>query len=60
MARERSLSGIKPTHLPHWGNYFGMIKPAVELSQTCDTFYFIADYHAMTTPRDADSSRLFS
>lgn len=60
MARERSLSGIKPTHLPHWGNYFGMIKPAVELSRTCDTFYFIADYHAMTTPRDADSSRLFS
>lgn len=60
MARERALSGIKPTHLPHWGNYFGMIQPAVELSKECETFYFIADYHAMTTPRDAESSRSYS
>ena len=55
-----SLSGIKPTHIPHWGNYFGMIRPAVELAQTCDTFYFIADYHALTSPRSAEDNRLFT
>ena len=60
MERQRALSGIKPTHLPHWGNYFGMIEPAVELSRECETFYFIADYHAMTTPRAAEDSRAYS
>ena len=56
-ARRRSLSGIKPTGLPHWGNYFGMIAPAIELTRECESFYFIADYHALTTVRDADALR---
>ncbi len=60
MTKQRSLSGIKPTHLPHWGNYFGMIQPAVELTRTCEGYYFIADYHAMTKARDAEDARLFS
>lgn len=54
---KRSLSGIKPTGKPHWGNYFGMIRPAVELAADHDAFYFIADYHALTTVRDADELR---
>ncbi len=53
----RSLSGIKPTGQPHWGNYFAMIQPAVELSQAGNAYYFIADYHALTTVRDADKLR---
>lgn len=44
----RSLSGIKPTGTPHLGNYLGMIKPAIRLQETHETFYFIADYHALT------------
>jgi tryptophanyl-tRNA synthetase len=48
----RTLSGIKPTGVPHLGNYLGMIKPALALQATRDAFYFIADYHALTTVRD--------
>lgn len=55
----RALSGIKPTGMPHWGNYFGMIRPAVELAETVDeSLYFIADLHALTTVRDAATMRL--
>ena len=49
---KRSLSGIKSTGTPHLGNYLGMIKPAIELQKTHDTFYFIADLHALTSVRD--------
>ena len=48
---KRVLTGIKPTGYAHIGNYFGAIKPAIELSKHDDyeCFYFIADYHALTT-----------
>ncbi len=49
---KRVLTGIKPTGLPHIGNYFGAIKPALSLSDQYDSFYFIADYHALTTIKD--------
>ncbi len=55
--RLRSLSGIKPTGQPHWGNYFGMIRPAVELAAHHDAMYFIADLHALTTVRDPVAMR---
>lgn len=57
-ARLRSLSGIKPTGQPHWGNYFGMIQPAIALAADHEAFYFIADLHALTTVRDANALRL--
>ncbi|MDR1618679.1 MAG: tryptophan--tRNA ligase [Treponema sp.] len=44
-----SLTGIKPTGILHIGNYFGAIKPALELAKTYDARYFIADYHALNT-----------
>lgn len=49
--KKRILTGIKPTGYAHLGNYFGAIKPAIELSKEKDfeCFYFIADYHALTT-----------
>ena len=50
--RRRTLSGIKPTGTPHLGNYLGFIKPALALQQTHEAYYFIADYHALTTVRD--------
>ncbi|MFW2386732.1 MAG: tryptophan--tRNA ligase [Polyangiales bacterium] len=52
-----SLTGIKPTHLPHLGNYLGAIRPALSLVDRYRTLYFIADYHAVTTVRDADALR---
>lgn len=52
-----SLTGIKPTHIPHIGNYLGAIRPALRLSETYRTAYFIADYHALTTVRDASLLR---
>ncbi|RLC49544.1 MAG: tryptophan--tRNA ligase [Candidatus Cloacimonadota bacterium] len=52
MRRKIALTGIKPTGLPHIGNYFGMYIPALELAKEYDTRYFIADYHALNTMRD--------
>ena len=52
-----SLTGIKPTHIPHIGNYLGAIRPALRLSETYHTAYFIADYHALTTVRDPAALR---
>lgn len=43
------LTGIKPTGLPHIGNYFGAIEPALRLAREYDARYFIADYHALNT-----------
>lgn len=47
-----SLTGIKPTGTPHLGNFLGAIRPALSLTETYDTVYFIADYHALTTVHD--------
>ncbi len=45
----RVLSGIQPSGIPHIGNYFGMMRPAVELQEQGEAFLFIADYHSLTT-----------
>ena len=54
---KRSLSGIKSTGTPHLGNYLGMIRPAIDLQETYEAFYFVADYHALTTERDPAAMR---
>ncbi|MGC6367656.1 MAG: tryptophan--tRNA ligase [Candidatus Marinamargulisbacteria bacterium] len=49
------LTGIKPTGEPHLGNYLGAIKPAIELVKnhaSSINYFFIADYHALTTIKD--------
>ncbi len=53
MKNLRTLSGIKPSGTVHLGNYLGMIKPALAMYEDYQTYYFIADYHALTTVRDA-------
>ncbi|MCA9108865.1 MAG: tryptophan--tRNA ligase [Planctomycetaceae bacterium] len=45
----RVLSGIQPTGRFHWGNYFGAIRQYIALQGNEQAFYFIADYHALTT-----------
>ena len=47
------LTGIKPTGMPHLGNYVGALKPLIAQSQTNKTFMFIADLHALNTIHDA-------
>ncbi len=53
----RILSGIQPSGKLHIGNYFGMMKPAIELQDQGEAYLFIANYHAMTTVQDADTLR---
>ena len=48
----RILSGIQPSGALHIGNYLGAIRQYVELQEGNDTFYFVADYHALTSVRD--------
>ncbi|GIX03666.1 MAG: tryptophan--tRNA ligase [Planctomycetaceae bacterium] len=49
----RVLSGIQPTGRFHWGNYFGAIQQYIALQGQEQSFYFIADLHALTTVRNA-------
>ena len=53
----RILSGIQPSGQLHIGNYFGAMKPMLELLEKGEGFYFIADYHAMTTVTDPAALR---
>jgi tryptophanyl-tRNA synthetase len=53
----RILSGIQPSGALHLGNYFGMMRPAIELQEQGEAFYFIADYHSMTSLFDAEERR---
>jgi tryptophanyl-tRNA synthetase len=64
--RSVSLTGIKPTGVKsdtaaggsiHLGNYFGAIRPALRLTESYDSIYFIADYHALTSQRDPAALR---
>jgi tryptophanyl-tRNA synthetase len=53
----RILSGIQPSGTLHLGNYFGMMKPAIDLQEKGEAFYFIANYHSMTSVYDATERR---
>src|SRR6202167_6729164 len=53
----RILSGIQPSGALHLGNYFGMMRPAIELQDQGEALYFIADYHSMTSLFDAAERR---
>jgi tryptophanyl-tRNA synthetase len=55
----RILSGVQPSGKLHLGNYFGAIQQHVQLQEPegNQCYYFIADYHALTTTHDADALR---
>ncbi|MHC1764203.1 MAG: tryptophan--tRNA ligase [Verrucomicrobiia bacterium] len=53
----RILSGIQPSGTLHLGNYFGMMKPALELQEKGDAYYFIANFHSMTSLFDPAERR---
>ncbi len=53
----RILSGIQPSGALHIGNYFGAIAQYIALQEGNEAFYFVADYHALTSVRDAAKMR---
>jgi tryptophanyl-tRNA synthetase len=53
----RTLTGIQPSGTLHIGNYFGAMRPAIDAQSRGECFYFIADYHSMTSVFDAAERR---
>jgi tryptophanyl-tRNA synthetase len=58
MTSKRILSGVQPSGKLHLGNYFGAIRQHIALQNEAQCFYFIADYHALTTLDEATRRRL--
>lgn len=54
MSKKVCLTGVKPTGMPHLGNYIGAIKPAIDMaiSGEYQSYYFIADYHSLISVHD--------
>ncbi len=55
----RVLSGIQPSGALHIGNYCGAIRQYIALQEGNDAFYFVANYHALTSVRDAELLRRY-
>jgi tryptophanyl-tRNA synthetase len=53
----RILSGVQPTGKLHLGNYFGAVQQHIALQDEGDCFFFIADFHALTTIQDPEALR---
>ncbi len=56
---ETVVSGIRPTGKLHLGNYFGAVQNFLKFQENYDSYFFIADYHSLTThpnPEDLNSS----
>ncbi|MDM5271253.1 tryptophan--tRNA ligase [Sulfurovum sp. zt1-1] len=56
----RVLTGIQASGKLHLGNYFGAMKPMVELQEHHELFTFIANYHSLTSSKDADTLRQYT
>ena len=57
MHKKRALSGMQATGNPHLGNYLGAIKHWVQMQEEYDSFFFLADLHALTVRSDPDNLR---
>lgn len=53
--RLRILSGVQPSGTLHIGNYFGALRQHIAMQDAGDAFYFLANYHALTTVNDAST-----
>ncbi len=56
----RILSGIQSSGRLHLGNYLGAMKQHIELQEENECFFFIANYHALTTVQDRDLVRSYT
>jgi tryptophanyl-tRNA synthetase len=54
---KRILTGIQPSGALHLGNYFGAMRPMIELQDHGQVFYCLVDLHALTTVRDPRALR---
>src|SRR3989344_3543807 len=50
---QRLFTGLQPSGALHIGNYFGVLKPLVEMLPSHDSMVMVADYHALTTLKDS-------
>lgn len=58
MTEQTILTGVKPTGMPHLGNYIGAIEPAIKMAASAaKSFLFIADYHALNAVMDRAALR---
>lgn len=60
MSTKTILSGITPSGRLHLGNYFGAMKQHLDFMEKGDAFYFIANYHALTSLRDGELLRQYT
>lgn len=62
MAKKRVLTGLQPSGVLHIGNYFGSLKPLVDLASdnNNETFLMVADYHALTSLKDPNLLREYT
>lgn len=57
MERKRLLTGLQSSGTLHIGNYFGALKPFLDIYQDYDSYLMVADYHALTSLRDPEQMR---
>jgi len=57
MAKEIVVSGIRPTGFLHLGNYFGAMRNYVRMQEEYDCYFFVADWHSLTTHPDTKELR---
>lgn len=57
MAKKRLLTGLQSSGTLHIGNYFGAIKPFVDMYEEYDSHLMVADYHALTSLKDPKALR---
>lgn len=55
--KQRTASGMRPTGPLHLGHYFGVIRNWIELQDSEEAYFFVADWHALTSDY-ADTSKL--
>jgi len=56
----RYLSGVQPSGRLHLGNYFGAIQNHIQLQEKGECYYFVANYHSLTTLQDAAELRKYT
>jgi len=59
-SQTRYLSGVQSNGRLHLGNYFGAIRNHIQLQEKGECFYFVANYHSLTTLQDAEALRKFT
>lgn len=59
-SRQVIVSGIQPSGILHLGNYFGALRQHIELHREHEAYYFIVNYHALTTMQDPERLRKYT